>query len=151
MNFCSQLPEPHVIMYVSSLRVLTYDCALCTWIPSIAQHEKRTYAILLWPWECLDLGIQNFNHDSPIIMSFLSTCIFPPTPCPQTCWSTRIFFVLISLSWLFQTCNHELILLTQNVHLAPSTQQAEQAGFTRAEITRRASQFSLKINKRQSS
>jgi hypothetical protein len=26
-----------------------------------------------------------------------------------------------------------LILLTQNVHLAPSTQQAEQAGFTRAE------------------
>jgi hypothetical protein len=39
-------------------------------------------------------------------------------------------------------------LLTQNVHLAPSTQQAEQAGFTRAEITRRASQFFLKINKR---
>jgi hypothetical protein len=25
-----------------------------------------------------------------------------------------------------------LFLLTQNVHLAPSTQQAEQAGFTRA-------------------
>jgi hypothetical protein len=42
-------------------------------------------------------------------------------------------------------------VLTQNVHLAPSTQQAEQAGFTRAEITRHASQFSLKINKRQSS
>jgi transcriptional/translational regulatory protein YebC/TACO1 len=42
-------------------------------------------------------------------------------------------------------------MLTQNLHLAPSTQQAEQAGFTRAEITRRASQFSLKINKRQSS
>jgi hypothetical protein len=42
-------------------------------------------------------------------------------------------------------------LLTRNVHLAPSTQQAEQASFTRAEITRRASQFSLKINKRQSS
>jgi hypothetical protein len=42
-------------------------------------------------------------------------------------------------------------LLTQNLHLAPSTRQAEQAGFTREEITRRASQFSLKINKRQSS
>jgi hypothetical protein len=42
-------------------------------------------------------------------------------------------------------------VLTQNLHLAPSTQQAEQAGFTRKEITRRASQFSLKINKRQSS
>jgi hypothetical protein len=42
-------------------------------------------------------------------------------------------------------------VLTQNPHLAPSTQQAEQAGFTREEITRRASQFSLKINKRQSS
>jgi hypothetical protein len=42
-------------------------------------------------------------------------------------------------------------LLTRNLHLAPSTQQAEQAGFTRAEITRRASQFFLKINKRQSS
>jgi hypothetical protein len=39
------------------------------------------------------------------------------------------------------------MVLTQNVQLAPSTQQAEQAGFTRAEITRRASQFSLKINK----
>jgi hypothetical protein len=45
----------------------------------------------------------------------------------------------------------ETIVLTQNLHLAPSTQQAEQAGFTREEITRRASQFSLKINKRQSS
>jgi hypothetical protein len=33
-------------------------------------------------------------------------------------------------------------VLTQNPHLAPSTQQAEQAGFTREEITRRASQFS---------
>jgi hypothetical protein len=32
-------------------------------------------------------------------------------------------------------------VLTQNPHLAPSTQQAEQAGFTREEITRRASQF----------
>jgi hypothetical protein len=42
-------------------------------------------------------------------------------------------------------------VLAQNLHLAPSTQQAEQAGFTREEITRRASQFSLKINKRQSS
>jgi hypothetical protein len=42
-------------------------------------------------------------------------------------------------------------VLTQNPHLAPSTQQAEQASFTRKEITRRASQFSLKIDKRQSS
>jgi hypothetical protein len=42
-------------------------------------------------------------------------------------------------------------VLTQNLHLAPSTQQAEQASFTREEITRRASQFFLKINKRQSS
>jgi hypothetical protein len=44
-----------------------------------------------------------------------------------------------------------ILLLTQNLHLAPSTQQAEQASFTREDITRRASQFSLKINKRQSS
>jgi hypothetical protein len=35
-------------------------------------------------------------------------------------------------------------VLTQNPHLAPSPQQAEQASFTRAEITRRASQFFLK-------
>jgi hypothetical protein len=42
-------------------------------------------------------------------------------------------------------------VLTQNLHLTPSTQQAEQAGFTRAKIPRRASQFFLKINKRQSS
>jgi hypothetical protein len=47
--------------------------------------------------------------------------------------------------------NFLCLLLTQNLHLAPSTQQAEQAGFTREEITRCASQFSLKINKRQSS
>jgi hypothetical protein len=39
-------------------------------------------------------------------------------------------------------------LLTQNLHPTPSTQQAEQASFTREEITRRASQFSLKINKK---
>jgi hypothetical protein len=42
-------------------------------------------------------------------------------------------------------------VLTQNLHLTPSTQQAEQASFTRAKISRRASQFFLKINKRQSS
>jgi hypothetical protein len=42
-------------------------------------------------------------------------------------------------------------MLTQNLHLAPSTQQAEQVGFTREVITGRASQFFLKINKRQSS
>jgi hypothetical protein len=40
------------------------------------------------------------------------------------------------------------ILLTQNLHLTPITQQAEKAGFTREEVTRRASQFSLKINKK---
>jgi hypothetical protein len=39
-------------------------------------------------------------------------------------------------------------VLTQNLHLTPSTQQAEKAGFTREEITRCASQFFLKINKR---
>jgi hypothetical protein len=42
-------------------------------------------------------------------------------------------------------------VLAQNLHLTPSTQQAEKAGFTREEITTRASQFFLKINKRQSS
>jgi hypothetical protein len=42
-------------------------------------------------------------------------------------------------------------VLTQNLHPVPSTQQAEQAGFTREKIPRRASQFSLKINKRRSS
>jgi hypothetical protein len=39
-------------------------------------------------------------------------------------------------------------LLTQNLHPAPSTQQAEQASLTRERISKRASQFSLKINKR---
>jgi hypothetical protein len=43
------------------------------------------------------------------------------------------------------------ILLTQNPHPASSTQQAEQASFTHEQIPKRASQFSLKINKRQSS
>jgi hypothetical protein len=47
-----------------------------------------------------------------------------------------------------EAANPTSLVLTRNVHLAPSTQQAEQAGFTRAEITRRASQFFLKINKR---
>jgi hypothetical protein len=42
-------------------------------------------------------------------------------------------------------------VLTQNQHPASSTQQAEQASFTREKIPRRASQFFLKINKRQSS
>jgi hypothetical protein len=42
-------------------------------------------------------------------------------------------------------------VLTQNPHLVPSTQQAEQASLTREKIPRRASQFSLKINERQSS
>jgi hypothetical protein len=42
-------------------------------------------------------------------------------------------------------------LLTQNLHPTSSTQQAEQASFTREKVPRRASQFSLKINKRPSS
>jgi hypothetical protein len=42
-------------------------------------------------------------------------------------------------------------LLTQNPHHAPRTQQAEQASFTHEQIPKRANQFSLKINKRQSS
>jgi hypothetical protein len=42
-------------------------------------------------------------------------------------------------------------VLTQNPHPTSSTQQAEQASFTRKQIPKRASQFSLKINKRQSS
>jgi hypothetical protein len=41
-------------------------------------------------------------------------------------------------------------LLTQNLHPTSSTEQAEQASFTREKIPGRASQFSLKINKRQS-
>jgi hypothetical protein len=76
MNFCSQLPEFYVIMYVSSLQVLTYDCAF---VPMTAQHEKRTYAILLCQWECLDLRIQS----SLVILP--STChlhrlVFPSNP-----------------------------------------------------------------------
>jgi hypothetical protein len=42
-------------------------------------------------------------------------------------------------------------VLTQNPHPASSTQQAGQASFTRERIPKCASQFSLKINKRQSS
>jgi hypothetical protein len=42
-------------------------------------------------------------------------------------------------------------VLMQNLHLTPSTQQPEQASFTREKIPRRANQFFLKINKRQSS
>jgi hypothetical protein len=34
------------------------------------------------------------------------------------------------------------LMLTQNLHLTPSTQQAEQVSFTREKIPRRASQFS---------
>jgi hypothetical protein len=43
------------------------------------------------------------------------------------------------------------LALTQNLHPTSSTQQDEQASFTREKIPRRASQFFLKINKRQSS
>jgi hypothetical protein len=39
-------------------------------------------------------------------------------------------------------------VLTQNPHRASSTQQAEQASFTHEQIPKRASQFSLKINKK---
>jgi hypothetical protein len=49
-------------------------------------------------------------------------------------------------------CSSEIkVVLTQNVHLAPSTQQAEQDGFTRAKNHETCHQFSLKMNKRQGS
>jgi hypothetical protein len=53
---------------------------LCTWLPRITQHEKRELfpfyqAVgMFWSWNSI------FNRDSPIIMSFPSTCIFPSTP-----------------------------------------------------------------------
>jgi hypothetical protein len=40
------------------------------------------------------------------------------------------------------------LLLTQNPHPASSTQQAEQVSFTYEQIPKRASQFTLNINKR---
>jgi hypothetical protein len=39
-------------------------------------------------------------------------------------------------------------VLTQNVHLAPNTQQAEQAGFTCAKSHETCQSIFLKINKR---
>jgi hypothetical protein len=57
---------------------------------------------------------------------------------------------MISL-WKKQGRKQGRAMLTQNPHPAPSTQQAEQASFTHEQIPKRASQFSLKINKRQSS
>jgi hypothetical protein len=52
---------------------------------------------------------------------------------------------MLGLTWsIYGYDQISTLLLTQNPHLAPSTQQAEQAGFTHEEITRRASQFSLK-------
>jgi hypothetical protein len=62
--------------------------------------------------------------------------------------SRRSQGTLLPLSGQPKVSNPWNKLLTQNLYLAPSTQQAEQASFTREEITRRASQFSLKINKR---
>jgi hypothetical protein len=47
-----------------------------------------------------------------------------------------------------QNITWQEFLLTQNPHPASSTQQAERASFTREQIPRRASQFSLKINKK---
>jgi hypothetical protein len=65
---------------------------LCTWIPSNAQSEKRTYAILLCQWECLDPRIQ-----SPWWSSYqhvLSVDLYFPQLCyPWTCWNTGIFLV----------------------------------------------------------
>jgi hypothetical protein len=111
MNFCSQLPELHVIMYVSSLRVLTYDCAFVHMnTQQCSAGEKRTYAILLCQWECLDLRIQS----SIVILlssSHFRRLVFSFNPCPQTCWSTRVFFVLISLSWLLRTFHRKPILM----------------------------------------
>jgi hypothetical protein len=63
-------------------------------------------------------------------------------------WSVTDFTspLPIGLTFLTSSFNiHYKELLTQNMHLAQSTQQAEQAGFTREEITRRASQFSWKL------
>jgi hypothetical protein len=62
--------------------------------------------------------------------------------------------ISVSLPWViidFIYFYASTIMLTQNLHLTPSTQQAEQASFSREKIPRRASQFFLKINNRQSS
>jgi hypothetical protein len=90
--------------------------------------------------------IQLLTVNKPLFLALL----------PGNKWSRfdlLLLFVIFNflLVFLFASTNFWSSLLTQNLHLAPSTQQAEQAGFTREEITRRASQFSLKINKRQSS
>jgi hypothetical protein len=59
--------------------------------------------------------------------------------------------VLVSFQDFGLLFSPRMVLLTRNQHPASSTQQAEQASFTREKIPKCASQFSLKINKRQSS
>jgi hypothetical protein len=71
MNFCSQLPELQVIMYVSSLRVLACNCVFVHMnTPYYPTWEKRTFCHSTRPWECLDLRIQS----SMVIL--LSSCRF---------------------------------------------------------------------------
>jgi hypothetical protein len=66
-------------------------------------------------------------------------------------WTNNVKEILVTTFDCRLKGEMRTVLLTQNPHAAPSTQQAEQASFTHEQIPRRASQFSLKINKRQSS
>jgi hypothetical protein len=58
-KFLFIIAELYVVMYVSSLRVLTYDCAFVHMNAQQCSAGERTYAILLCQWECLDLRIQS--------------------------------------------------------------------------------------------
>jgi hypothetical protein len=66
-------------------------------------------------------------------------------------WTNNVKEILVTTFDCRLKGEMRTVLLTQNPHPAASTQQAEQASFTHEQIPKRASQFSLKINKRQSS
>jgi hypothetical protein len=76
------------------------------------------------------------------------TCTNTSQPATCTCNLAKNQSTQCCQSLITQGSDHRL---TQNPHPAPSTQQAEQVSLTHEQIPKRASQFSLKINKRQSS
>jgi hypothetical protein len=111
-KFCSRLPELYVIMYVYSFRVLTYNCTFVhVTTHFFANMRKEPFLFYHISWVMSWSQISTFSGNFLSSTCYLYRLVFPPNPCLYTCWSTKIFFVLISLAWILRSIHLELILL----------------------------------------
>jgi hypothetical protein len=115
MKFFSQLPELYVIVHVCSLRVLTYNCTLYTWLPQCCLAWEKNFSVL--PCQSGDVLVLEFNLQlsSPPVKMYSPSTFIPSKPfefihvgaLSYSCIDIHVMINSISQSWTwsFWSCS----------------------------------------------